>query len=1474
MISTKDTTQSLKDYFHDREIKINDFIEISIGLAEELANIHSNNIIHRDINTANIMINATNKKAFFKQSVISIKANSEMVHNKSLRLQGNLQYISPEQTGLVNRPFDFRSDLYSLGAVFYVLLSGKPPFCSEDPAELLHASVAIKPVSPHDINVHVPERISAIVSKLLAKTPNDRYQSAFGLLVDLKRCQKQFKKYGEVKSFALGKNDISAVFKIHEKLYGREDESTILQTVFSKVKNVNSQILMISGPPGIGKTFLVNETRQKLVKMGGFFTSGKFDQYKRDIPYKGFIDIFRHLIRRLLGKTSKEIELFKTMFINKLGINAQIIMDVIPELELIIGKQNQVEKLPADESRNRFHYIFQNFIKIFVSKSYPLIFFFDDLQWADTASLELIEAIFSDSKLKSIMFIGTFREIEAEKNLALMTIIPKLQNNIENYHSIKLKPVNEEYVSAVLKNTLLNNSYENSDLVNLIIDKTSGNPLFIKEFLINLYKKGCITFNYHSKVYHGSIKHFGWQVNMEKIASVNLPDSVVDIRLARIIKLPHFTVEILKLASCIGLDFSLMVLSKIAGNYVNQLTNSLEQAIDEGLIIKKVDKFMFSHDKIQEVIYNLIDEIDKETNHYSIGKLLLNEVSRDKTGEDIYTVLHQLNKGKRRLNDAERNTLIDFNLKAGMKAIASTAYDAAVHYLYQGIALLSDNSWATDYQSTFAYYLELSEAEYRRGNFKEADRLFALILHATTSLTDRLKVYELQLDCYSMQLRHNEVLNTAKSVLKESAFSLPTKIGKMSVLKEKIKIWLQLNKKDLTSLINLPTITEPEIVNLINIMVKIADAVYSSNPYLFEFLVFRGLGLSLKYGHCQGTAYFYSSVAALCCQPGITHDLERGYQLSKLALNLNNKFYSRSLHIKILYNNIFVTHWKEPLINCLDNNQQMIDLCFTNGSSQYLYLSSIYYSTSYLLIGKTFNETVDMFNQSIEQIKKKTTLNLNSNFLLIKQVLNNQSKETRDGLFLASFYLSKIFNYYLYNDYKNGLDLCKKEQYFTDDLFLSPTVPIYYFFYALLLAADYANAKNKPAKITYYYKLMRIKNKFKKWAHYNKSTYYLMYTLISAEIARINNKNAAAVNLYKETIELTKENGFLYCQAVALECTGKFYYAQEMISEASHYINESYNCYKQWGASTKLMSMTEKHADLIAIKKEVDDRKVVAEKAINTKSPPYTCSLATLDLQSINEAFNLISSEDDVNNSLKNLLKVLTKKSGAEKTLLLLEKNDRLCSELECLADKKEIRATVTATCQEKRYPELICRYVMRVKETVLLSNANKENRFIDDAYFLDNKPKSIVCMPVIWQTRLFAVIYMENNNLTNLFTLNRHEVFKNIVNQIAMLLENAQQKNIDWIEQTKPADEDILLKEILKNDYKFSNQEINVTLLLKEGYNREQICKILNIAYNTLRCYLKWIYDKTINSEIEDYGKVGRVDKLSRLITFLNRIE
>ncbi len=1473
MVFTEVSIVSLQDYFRDKNIKIDAFLDTAITIAEELAKLHGNNVIHRDINTGNIIIDMNSKKAIIKQSMISMKANSKKLYDNSEKIEGNLRYIAPEQTRIINMPIDFRADLYSLGIVFYELLTGKPPFTGQDPGELIHAHIAIKPVPPQDIKVNVPGQLSDIILRLLKKAPNKRYQSVFGLLADLKKCQKQFKLQGRVKDFKLGQHDISPVFKIPEKLYGRKEESALLKKLYANVKRGEREILFISGPPGIGKTFLIKETQNHFMKKGGYFISGKFDQYKRDIPYSAIINAFEDLIRQLLTKSEKELNLIKDNLMSALGINARIIIDVIPGLELILGQQKQLECLNPLKAKNRFNYVFQNFIKLFASVSHPLILFLDDLQWADSASIELIEVLFSDSKLSSMLFIGAFRDIESEDNLSLMRMTGKFQNSKLNCQTMALQLVDREYITTVLKDTLVQNMLSSDPFVSLILDKTCGNPFFVKEFLIDLYKKGYITSTINAKVNNIGRKKIGWLIDMEGIACVGLPFSVVDLISARIQKLSNDTINILKLASCIGIKFAADVLSKIHGITANDLTAHLKKASQEGIIIKKASRYMFIHDKVQELVYDLIDPTAKEAIHYSIGKLLLKRGATEKGNDDIFKILHQLNIAKKLLSAEERNILIKLNLQAGNLAKASTAYHSTVHFLKEGMKLLSEDSWSIDYKTTFSYFTELSEAEYLTGNYLEAEKLFAVVFSKATSLYDRIKLYELKIDCYTRQMKYNDVFNTAKVALKELGFSLPAKIGRHTIFKEKFKIMLKLKRKDIAGLINLPTVTDPKICSLIKIMVKIADAAYTTESYLFAFLTIKGVDLTLKHGNCQGTAYFFSRIAALFCQPGLFTDINKGCQFSKLALNLNDKYYSRSLHIRILFANTYVSHWQEPLKNNLKNYLNVIDLCLHNGDSQYLNFSYLFYTTSYLLMGKSLKETVELFNEYTHHIKKNKPLNTNSYFFLVKQALNNNSTESLDRLFLTSFFLIKSFIFYLYGEHKKGIDLGKNESLFIDGLYSNPSVPMFYFFYALHLSANYHNS-NRTTKIKYYYKLQLINHKFKKWGLHNKSTYYQMYLLISAEIARLNKKDDRAVNLYKEAIELAGKNEFLYCQAIASECAGKFYLERDMLKEASHYINAAYHCYELWQAKTKLKQLKKAYPDFLSGHNDWQDKATNPAHFNNQDHESHTCSLSTLDLQSITMASNLIIA-NDVSKTLSNLVKILTKNFGAERTVLLLGKEKKLSIETECIAHNGHITETRSLTLKEDSIPESIIRFVKRTGETVLIANAAKEINFMDDKYILEKKPQSILCIPVVHQTNFISILYMENNHSTDVFTFERVKILKYIINQIALLIENSVlNKKLLTERKKKDSESELLLADILKKRYNLTKQEIKIVLLFKTGANREEICSELNISYNTLRAHLRVIYEKTINKENATLEKIGRVDKLSQLILFLSKLD
>ncbi len=724
---------------------LQEFLQIAIFLCDALDTLYHYRIIHKDIKPANILINPNTKQVKLSDfSIASLLPKETQIFIAPSVLEGTLSYISPEQTGRMNRGIDYRTDLYSLGVTFYELLTGELPFKSKDAMELVHCHIAKAPPSMKKLHSNsllikerekeIPQVLSDIVIKLMAKNAEDRYQSALGLKYDLELCLKQIKEVEKIESFEIAQRDICNRFIISEKLYGRETEVHKLLAAFDRVSNGNSELILVAGFSGIGKTALVNEVHKPIVKQRGYFIKGKFDQYNRNIPLSAFVQAFKDLIGQLLTESDSQLSIWKNLILQALGDNGQVIIDVIPELENIIGKQPYAPELSGDAAQNRFNLLFQKFIQVFTTKEHPLVIFLDDLQWADSASLKLMQLLLSESKTGYLLMIGAYRDNEVFPAHPLMLTLNEASKIGTTINTIILKPLNKASLTELVADTLSCSKHLAKPLTNIIYQKTKGSPFFATQFLKALHHDGLINFDNQAGY---------WQCNINKVRSAALTDDVVEFTSIQLRKLPESTQDVLKLAACIGNQFDLETLAILSEKSKEETAACLWKALQKGLILPqsdvykffiqaenqeinsqtaKVAKYKFLHDRIQQAAYSLIPEEKKQKTHWQIGQALLRIISEEQLEEIIFEVVNQLNNGLKfcEQDATNKEKIARLNLQAGLKAKESTAYAAAVSYFSQGISLLACDFWEHQYKLSFELYRQLAEAEYLNGNFERA----------------------------------------------------------------------------------------------------------------------------------------------------------------------------------------------------------------------------------------------------------------------------------------------------------------------------------------------------------------------------------------------------------------------------------------------------------------------------------------------------------------------------------------------------------------------------------------------------------------------------------------------------------------------------------------------------------------------------------------------------------------------------------
>ncbi|MGZ3237083.1 MAG: ATP-binding protein, partial [Burkholderiaceae bacterium] len=742
----------------------------------------------------------------FSRTGLADKASSL---EDTLPEQQDLAYISPEQTGRMNHVVDYRSDYYSLGIVFYELLTGRLPFISEDMMEVVHSHIARQPASPHQLNPEVPKPVSDIVIKLLSKNAGDRYQSLHGLEADLAYCKQMFYAGRPLNRFVLGKKDVFDRLPLTEKLYGRELELKCLMDAFTRTADGGAEILLVSGYSGIGKSSLINSIQQVVREKCGIFLSGKFDQFKRNIPYAMLAHAFQGFILQIMGESEAELARWRAAVHKAVGSNGQLLIGLIPALELVIGKQSAAVELASTEAQNRLQLVFDQFVRVFAQPEHPLVLFLDDLQWVDAASLKLLEHLLSQTDMKHLLLIGAYRDNEVDPAHPLMLSIASLRKRTGVVHEIQLAPLMLADMNSMIADSLLCSPERSKPLAELVFQKTAGNPFFTRQFLNTLYEEKLLVFDAQQA------QDLAWQWDIEQIQAKDITDNVVELMVEKLQRLSMSSLDVLKCLACLGNSASISMLATVAGLTEKEAEANLDEALRSGFLLRISKTLKFAHDRIQEAAYSLIPNEQKAALHLSAGRLLVAQLDSAAMEGLVFDVVHQFNRGIELVNDAEeRDRICRLNRVAGKKAKDSAAYASARDYLAQAIALLPGDCWSQRFDDTFALYLDCAECELVLSHFQETDALLDICQAHMHRLRDRARIYFLRNRMYYITKRVSQGLDAGLETLELFGVAFPKTDQELlaagEATRQKLSNALALNYRSIAELIDLPVVTDPD----------------------------------------------------------------------------------------------------------------------------------------------------------------------------------------------------------------------------------------------------------------------------------------------------------------------------------------------------------------------------------------------------------------------------------------------------------------------------------------------------------------------------------------------------------------------------------------------------------------------------------------------------------------------------------------
>jgi predicted ATPase/GAF domain-containing protein/nitrogen-specific signal transduction histidine kinase len=1421
---------SLKQYIQSQSLDLSEFFLIALQLCTSLKGLANHCIIHKDIKPANILIHPeTQQIKLIDFSIASrLPKETQEIQNPNI-LEGTLAYIAPEQTGRMNRGIDYRSDFYSLGVTFYELLTGQLPFSSDDPMELVHCHIAKQPADVDQIAPTVPSILSQIVSRLMAKNAENRYQSITGLQHDLQKCWTQFQATGTIAAFELGERDTCDRFVIPERLYGREAEIDALLAAFDRVSQGSTELMLVAGFSGIGKTAVVNEVHKPIVRQRGYFIKGKYDQFQRNSPFSAFVQAFRGLIRQILGESDAQITSWKHAILTALGDNAQVIIDVIPELESIIGKQPSVPELSGSAAQTRFNLLFQKFIQIFATQQHPLVIFLDDLQWADSASLGLLNLLMGKSKTEYLLILGAYRDNEVFPSHPLLLGIEEIRKANTIIQTITLPALPQSDINQLVAHTLNTPIELAQSLAELIYQKAKGNPFFTRQFLKALHADGWIQFNQQERV---------WECDIAKVRSLTLTDDIVELMMAQLQKLPSETQEVLRLAACIGNQFELTTLAIVCKQSITDVAANLWCALQEGLILPQGQtykffqgelyapnsseterKFLtdevsctykFLHDRVQQAAYALIPTDQKQLTHLKIGQLLLNVIPEAEREDRIFEIVNPLNQAIALISTVtEQIELAELNLIAAKKAKTATAYSSAMSHLTTGIQLLPQQCWQDHYKLALALYELAAECAYLSGDFEQMEYFVGEVLQHTLQLLDRIKVYEVKIHGLKAQNQFEKALDFGLYVLQELGVHLLTHPKPEDIPIELAATQAALASISTAQLLERPVMNDPLMLSASRMLLILCPAAHTVRPALLPLIAFKQIQLALQYGNGPAHTHAYATYGLILCNLG---EIETGYEFGQLALKLIDRLNAQQHAAAALFvAGHFTLAWKAHVREALEVLKKGYTIGLETGDVEHAAYSALRYSyVSYFSGSCPLTDLkLEMANygQAMSQLKQHSILELHKihhqvvlNLLgeakdptqLIGEVYDQEIAhetylETNNFMGSTYLYLNKLILHYLFgNPMKAAMMAAKVEKYL--DGVSSPLItPAFYFYDSLVQLALFPTAiADQQAAI-----LERIttnQSKMRTWADHAPMNFLHKFELVEAERYRVLGETTKAAERYELAIAKAAENGYIQDEALANELAAKFYLASDDAQQTTFYMSKAYYCYSRWEAKAKAAHLERCYPKLLSSILQASKRaKFSADETMysaQTMHGSSSTASTVLDLHTLLKASQTLSSEIKLDKLLTNLIHIVIENAGADKAALFLKYDG--CLKLGIKYFDHAVQSLEHKLIDQcKHLPTPLIHYVERTLSTVI-TDYKSHPSIVNDAYCIQNQPQSLLCIPLVNQGNLIGILYLENATTAQAFTTDRVDLLKLICSQAAISLENAQlyQQSQDYAQQ------------------------------------------------------------------------------------------